>query len=164
MTACTTVLILSLIGNPLAGDSPQTGRVDSAKAVSKKVNCAKPDGYSVVEADNPGTNDVNIVQGDKVLWTIKVPTGVERNGFALDWAKKTKEGFEIAVEYGSVIFYSKRFNFICKQGRFYLSKIIVSSFNRHNPEKGKTWVVRPKRMLPLEKFVIDDFMLEGSAA
>ena len=54
MTACTTVLILSLIGNPLAGDSPQTGRVDSAKAVSKKVNCAKPDGYSVVEADNPG--------------------------------------------------------------------------------------------------------------
>src|SRR5882724_1399770 len=86
---------------------------------------------------------------------------MEHNGFALNWARKTKAGFEIAVEYGSVIYYAKRFNFICKQRKFYLTKITVDSFNKHNPETWKTKIVRVKPNVPLEKFLIDDFTAEG---
>ena len=74
-----------------------------------------------------------IKQGDKVLGSIRIFTGVERNGFALDEAKKTKTGFEISVEYGSRYYYHKRFIFICKRQRFYLSKVIVDSFDKVNP-------------------------------
>jgi hypothetical protein len=86
---------------------------------------------------------------------------MERNGFALNWAKKRKDGFEILVEYGSRFYYAKRFNFICKQHKFYLSKITVDSFDKFNPEKGHTRIIRVKPHLPLEKFLIDNFMLAG---
>ena len=162
MRAGTTVLILSLIGSLLAGDATQIGRGDSDKPeASKTFDCAEPDGYSVIEGQNPGTHDVNIIQGGKVFWTIRLPTDLERPNFSFNWAKKTKAGFEISVQYGSRYFYAKHFNFICKQHKFYLSKIIVESFDKHHPEKWHTKVIRVKPNLPLEKFLIDDFMLEG---
>jgi len=58
----------------------------------------------VVEVRDSDANYVNIVRGDTVSHSIKLPTGAERNGFALDWAKKTKRGFQIQIEYGSRIF------------------------------------------------------------
>jgi len=42
-----------------------------------------------------------------------------------------------------------------------LSKIRVESFDKHNPEKWSKKVVRVQPNLPLEKFSITDFMLEG---
>lgn len=129
---------------------------------SKPLDCADPKGYSVVEVRDSEGNYVNIVQGDKVLKTIKLPTGIERNGFGFNWAKKTKGGFEISVEYGSRYYYGKRFNFICKQHKFYLSKIIVDSFDKAYPEKWNTKVIRVKPNVSLERFVITDFMLEGA--
>jgi len=130
---------------------------------STSFDCADPKGYSVVEDGDAEANYVHIVQGDKVLKTIRLPTGLERNGFGFNWAKKTKEGFEISVEYGSRIYYGKRFNFICKQHKFYLSKVIVDSFDKNKPEIWNTKVIRVKPNLPLEKFSITDFMLEGVA-
>jgi hypothetical protein len=140
---------------------PVAKRAAVPDEASKTVDCGKPDGYSVVEGQNPGTNDVNIVADGKVLWSIRLPTGIEHNGFGFNWAKKTKEGFEISVEYGSRYHYAKRFNFICKRGKFYLSNIIVDNFDKADPEKWTTKVIRVKPNLPLEKFLIDDFMLEG---
>jgi hypothetical protein len=128
---------------------------------SKTINCANPNGYSVVEVRNREANHVNIVRGGKVLWSIRLLRGIERNGFGFNWAKKTKEGFEISVEYGSRYYYGKRFNFICKRHKFYLSKITVDSFDKAAPEKWNTKVIRVKPNLPLEEFLIDDFMLEG---
>ena len=128
---------------------------------TKTLDCNDPNGYGVVEVRESNANYVKIVRGDKVFETIKLPTEIERNGFAVNWAKKTKAGFEISVEYGSRYYYEKRFNFICKQHKFYLSKIIVTSFDKADPEKWNTKVVRIKPNLPLEKFSINDFMLEG---
>lgn len=128
---------------------------------SKTLNCDDPKGYSVEEGIEPGTHPVNIVRDGRVLHTIKLPTGLDVNGFGFDGAKKTKEGFEIAIEYGSRIYYGKRFIFICRRHQFYLSKIRVDSFDRHNPEKWSRKVIRVQPNLPLEKFSITDFMLEG---
>ena len=119
-----------------------------------------PKGYTVEEVRDP-TNAVRIVSDGTVLHAIKLPTVDDVNGFGFDWAKKTKEGFEIAIEYGSIIYYGKRFIFICRNNNFYLSKIRVDSFDKHNPEKWSKKVTQVKPNLPLEKFSITDFMLEG---
>ena len=123
---------------------------------SNTLRCDEP--YNIEDASEPGKHLVNIVRGGTVLHTIQLPTQVERNGFALNWAKKTKVGFEIDIEYGSVIYYNKRFIFICRQHRFYLSTIIVESFNKHDPAKSTRKVIRLKPNLPVEKFAITDFM------
>lgn len=128
---------------------------------SKTLDCDDPKAYTVEEGTIPDTNSVNIVRDGRVLHTIKLLTDMERNGFAFNGAKKTKDGFEISIEYGSVIFYAKTFIFICRQHKFYLSKIRVESFNRRNPAKWKEKVIRVRPNLPLEKFSITDFMLEG---
>ena len=128
---------------------------------SKTLRCDDPNGYSVEEGTERGTHSVNIVRDGRVLHSIKLLTDMERNGFGFNWAKKTKEGFEISIEYGSVIYYHKRFIFICRQHKFYLSKIRVDSFNKHDPEKWSRKVIRAQPYVPLEKFSITDFMLEG---
>jgi len=99
-----------------AGES----RVDRSSADTKpsRTSGCDPKAYSVEESTEPGIHAVRIARGGTVVHTIETPTGVEWNGFALDWAKKTKEGFEIAIEYGSVIFYGKRLIFICRQNSF----------------------------------------------
>ena len=76
-------------------------------------------------------------------------------------AKKTKDGFEISIEYGTRIFYHKTFVFICRQHKFHLSRIRVDSFDRHNPAKWSKKVIRVRPNVPLEKFSVTDFMLEG---
>ena len=115
----------------------------------------------MVEGRDARSNDVVIEQDSKVLWSIRLPTGAERNGSALDWAKKTKEGFELSVEYGSRYYYHKRFVFLCKRDKFYLSEVIVDSFDKVNPEHRRKKTVKVKPSFPIEKFYIDDFMLEG---
>jgi hypothetical protein len=160
------VLLLSFFAAYSAGYS--SAAVESHNEIlrfhdegSKPLDCADPKGYSVVEVRDAEASRVDVVQGDKVFKTIRLPTGIERNGFGFNWAKKTKEGFEISVEYGSRYYYGKRFNFICKRHEFYLSKIIVDSFDKAHPEKWNTKVIRVKPNVPLERFVITDFMLEG---
>ena len=128
---------------------------------SKTLDCDDPKGYTLEEGTVPGTSSVNIVRGGRVLHTIKLLTDIEQNGFGFDGAKKTKDGFEISIEYGSVIYYHKAFVFICRHHKFYLSKIRVESFNKHNPEKWSKKVIRARPNVPLEKFFITDFMREG---
>jgi hypothetical protein len=163
------VLFLSLIVVCLTANSPITVKSHNELHVdrpiiksdrSKTLNC-DPKDYSVEEGTEPGTNSVKIVRDGTVLHTVRLPTQVEVNGFGFDGVKKTKAGFEIAIEYGSVIFYAKRFIFVCRQHKFYLTQIKVDSFNRHNPENWTMKVIRVRPNLPLEKFSVDDFMLEG---
>lgn len=124
---------------------------------SKTLNCDDPKGYSVEEGTEPGTHSVNIVRDGRVLHSIKLLTDMERNGFGFDGVKKTKEGFELAIEYGTRIYYGKRFIFTCRHHKFYLSKIRVESFDRHNPRNGvgelsgcnPTYLLRSSRLLIL---------------
>ena len=152
------LLIISVTMGCWTNSSPITTKPDNQQKKSKTLRCADPGAYSVEDASEPEAHLVKIVSGGTVLYTIKTPTGANWNGFALDWAKKTKGGFEISIEYGSVIYYNKRFIFICRRGQFYLSKIVVESFNKHNPAKWTRKVLRVQPNLPLEKFSITDFM------
>jgi hypothetical protein len=167
MRACITVLVLPLIVGFSSGNSQQVGAVHNGKPnavsekASKSVDCADPNEYSVEEGIKPGTHPVNIVREGRVLHTIELPTGVDVNGFGFDGVKKTSQGFEISIEYGSVIYYHKAFVFTCRQHKFYLSKIKVDSFNKHNPEKWSKKVIRVRPNVPLEKFFITDYMREG---
>jgi hypothetical protein len=167
MRACITVLVLSLIVGFSSGNSQQIGAVHNGKpnAVTDKalkpVDCADPNGYSVESGTEPGTNSVKILSSGTVLHTIELPTGESLNGFAFDGVKKTSQGFEISIEYGSVIYYHKAFVFICRRHKFYLSKIKVDSFNKHNPEKWSKKVIRVRPSVPLGKFFITDYMNEG---
>ena len=164
MIACITWLALSFIVAHSACYSRQfvaTQNPNTAvTALSKPPDCAS-NGYSVAETVKGEARYVEIKQGDRVLGSIRIFTGAERNGFALDEAKTTKTGFEISVEYGSRYFYHKRFVFICKQHRFYLTRVFVDSFDKHNTQHWWKKVVRVKPALPLERFLLDDFMLEG---
>ena len=137
------------------------GNGNSARDASKSVDCADANGYSVANVQKGEARYVEIAQGTVVLGSIRVFTGVERNGFALDEARKTKTGFEMSVEYGSRYYYHKRFIFICKQHRFYLSRVIVDSFDKNDPQHWRKKRLRIKPALPLERFSLDEFMREG---
>ena len=143
------VLFLSLIAGYPADSSSQTLR------------CGDPNAYSIDVVRDPirDADDVNIVQGGKVLKAIKLP-GQEVNGFSLNRARKTKAGFEFSIEYGSVNYYYKQFTFICRRNKFYLSRVVVESFNKHNPETWYKKVIRVNPNLPLEKFEVTNFMRE----
>src|SRR5262245_25868071 len=164
---CFAVLIITLIVGFSSRNSQQIRAVQGGKPnavtdqASKPVDCSNPNGYNVEPGKEPGMNSVKILSSGTVLHTIELPTGVTRNGFAFDGVRKTSQGFEISVEYGSVIYYHKAFVFICRQHTFYLNRIKVDSFNKHNPEKWSKKVVRVRPKVPLEKFFITDFMREG---
>ena len=131
-------------------DSPNVG--DKGP---KKISVCKE--YDV--AEDPNINALKIVRSGHVLYTIKLLSERERPGFAFDGVKKTREGFELAIEYGTRIFYRKNFIFICKDDKFSLSKIEVDSFDRQSPDKSSKYeVIRVKPHLPLDKFSIIDFM------
>ena len=141
----------------------RVSRLDRSSAYNKrsKTLACDPKEYSVEEFAEPGTHSVKIIRGEKVIHTIRLLSDEELNGFGFNWAKKTKEGFEISIQHGSVIFYEKTFIFVCTQHKFYLSKIRVDSFDRHHPQKWNRKVIRVRPNLPLEKFFITDFMREG---
>lgn len=139
-------------------------------ANSKTLDCNNPDGYSLVVVEDPSRNIeeavttpklLNIVVGDEVMTAIKIPTQSDANGFALNWAKKTKEGFEISVEYGSRYYFEKQFNFICKEDSFYLYKVKIESFDKNDPEsmdKPDEKEIQIKPNLPIEKFSLFDYL------
>src|ERR1044072_3014634 len=122
-------------------------------------HCRKLDAYNADVVKHPirQASIVNIMQDGKVLKAINLP-GQEVNGFSLDYARKTKAGFEFSIEYGSRMYYHKQFIFICRRNNFYLSRVIVDSFDKHNPEKSRMKVNRFN--LPLEKFIVTNFMRE----
>jgi len=136
-----------------------TSSSSAAKSHVDDLDCGDPKAYSVEE--DPETNSLKIIRDGTVFHTIKLLSDAERNGFGFNGVKKTRDGFELSIEYGSVIYYAKTFMFTCRQHKLYLSKIRVESFNKHNPEKWSRKVVRVQPNVPLEKFSLTDFMLEG---
>lgn len=138
---------------------------------SRPLNCNDPNGYSLVVITDPerasqnlGTvpQILNVVSGDKIRVALKIPTDSDAQNFVLNSTEKTKEGFEITIEYGTRYYYKKQFNFVCKEGDFYLYKMKVESFDKFDSVSRKKWdrkevMVEPN--LPIEKFSIFDYLL-----
>jgi hypothetical protein len=137
---------------------------------SKPLDCDDPDGYSLVVITDPerasqnlGTvpQILNVVSGDKIRVAIKVPTDSNAQNFSLSSTERTKEGFNITIEYGSRYYYKKQLYFICKEGDFYLHRVMVESFDKNDPKSMSNWsrkVVKIKPNLPIEKFSIFDYL------
>lgn len=128
---------------------------------SKNFDCSDPNSYEIEKDRNDEFNLVNIIQGNKVVETLKLPTGLSQNGFALNWAKKTKSGFEISIEYGSRFYYQKDFGFVCKNRQFYLGTIKTTSFDKHDPENsGEERKIAVKSNVLLSNFKVEDYMTD----
>jgi hypothetical protein len=139
---------------------------------SKTLDCDDPIAYKLVVVTDPeraSQNPVtvpeilNIVAGDETKVAIKIPTDSDAQNFSLDSTAKTKEGFEITIEYGTRYYYQKRFDLICKEGNFYLDKVKVTSFDKFDPASRANWdtkeiKIRPN--LPVEKFSIFDYLVD----
>lgn len=137
---------------------------------SKTLDCNNPNGYGLVVVTDPerasqnsGSTPkiLNVVVGDEIRAAIKVPTDSDAMGFSLKATEKTKEGFKVTIEYGSRYYYKKQFYFICKEGGFYLHRVIVESFDKNDPESMNNWdrkEVKIKPNLPIEKFSIFDYL------
>jgi hypothetical protein len=107
--------------------------------------------------------EVRLVRLDGAAVTIDMPTQDDYNGFSLEDAKKTQKGFEIAVEWGSRIFHHLRFNFVCRDRGFALTKVVHDTFDKHFPEdtkryRSRTSAVHPE--VPFENFVVTRYMVE----
>jgi hypothetical protein len=138
---------------------------------SKILDCDDPRGYSLVVVTDPerasqnlGTvpQILNVVSGDKIRVAIKIPTDSDAQNFVLNSTEKTKEGFEITIEYGTRYYYKKQFNFVCEEGDFYLYKVKVESFDKFDSVSRKKWdrkEVKVEPNLPIEKFSIFDYLL-----
>ena len=130
----------------------------SVKEEPSKVNCGNPDTYGVlVVAEEKRT--VNITADGRLIKAIEVPWQIDSgvSGFSLNWAKKTKSGFEISIEYGSRYYYNKRLIFVCKKDGFYLTSIEVDSHDHTNPENGTTKTLKVKPSVPLGEFHVMNY-------
>jgi hypothetical protein len=126
---------------------------------SKLFDCSEAGGYQIAKDRDDEFNLVKIVQDKKVVELIKLPTGQSQNGFALNSAKKTERGFEITIEYGSRIYYQKRFNFECQDHQFFLTKIDINTFDKQNPEKSwKETGTAIKPPVAISKFEVADYI------
>src|SRR2546423_1696081 len=139
---------------------------------SKTLYCNDPNGYSLVLVPDPDRDPkktvtdptiLNVVAGDEIKAAIKIPTDSDAQNFSLISTEKTKEGFEITIEYGVRYYYKKQFNFICKEGNFYLYKVKVESFDDADPKSRDNWdrkEIKIKPNLPIEKFSMFDYLVD----
>jgi hypothetical protein len=138
---------------------------------SKPLDCDDPNGYSLVvvtdlsrdpEKTITTPKNLNINVGDEIKVAIKIPTDSDAQNFSLTSTEKTKDGFEISIEYGTRYYYQKQFNFVCRKGAFYLYKVKVESFDKFDPGSRENWdrkEIKIKPNLPIEKFSIFDYLL-----
>ena len=131
-----------------------------AAAKHSESDCSEADGYclQVVRDAAREAKNVNVIVSGEIKWVVKLPSPLDQNGYALNWAKKTNGGFEISIEYGSKNYFNKSFIFLKKDETFYLTEIKIESFDKQNSEEETTKTVTVKPPVPIEKFNIEDYM------
>ncbi len=139
--------------------NPEKTNTDEDVISTTTIMCGDKVFALVVEYEDDDSKSVNIKEGNTIIKKINLPRQLDVNGFSLRWARETKEGFEIAIDYGSRLYYHKNFSFICKQNNFYLSEVKISTFDKHNHENSwKKYSNAIKPNLPLEEFSVTDYI------
>src|SRR5215203_1747853 len=137
-------------------------------ADSKIVDCDDPNGFSLVVVPDPERESqdlgtvptiLNIVAEDEIRVALKVPTDSDAQNFLMS-TEKTKEGFEITIEYGVRYYFRKQLNFVCKAGNFYLYRVRVEGLYDAAPKSRASWHKEQKLKpnVPIEKFSIFDYL------
>ncbi len=127
----------------------------------REFNCGNDRNYRLEIVREREFNAVKVINNDEVVWVIKTPTGVTKNGFALNYARRIGNGFSVSIEYGSRFYYGKQFDFVCRKNHFYLTEITVNYHDQADPANtGKTVRKSITPNVPLEDFTITDYMKE----
>lgn len=152
--------------NANSGDGNITSNSDLAnsgleKLAAKKITpkCGGKT-YSILIADKGGNQSIVFAEGNNIRRTAKMPTQTDAANFSLDHFGETKNGFEIAVEYGSKYFYRKSFNFVCEKDEFYFDKVAIEKFEKNNPSKITKSEVKMNPKEPLERFSFTGFLID----
>jgi len=169
------VMLFLLIAACSANNSATIATFQNASVTAGAFDCHKANEYRFVVVGNPKRKrdsdpvipeDLNIVVGDEVISKIELPRGdSEVKNFSLNSVEKTKAGFEVKTDWGGNLYhYEVRFNFRCKENRFFLYKVNKVSFSTTNPDSGKFWDKKESKLikiepnLPIEKFVMTDYL------
>jgi hypothetical protein len=154
------LILLLLLQTVITNAQPPREKINNDKEIvsaslikcgGRKFNLVLISEYS--ERERKNVRRLNISQNGTTKKTINSPeyTFIRKS-------VKTKQGFEISIEYGSRYYYEKRFNFICKQKSFYLNQVKTTTFDKANPEiSWKEYNKAIKPSLKLENFLIDEF-------
>jgi hypothetical protein len=145
-------------GNSTNTNTSEPGSSEQA-ALLGKIDC---DGsYEVERVETPDYNLIRIVVGESVIEEIKLPTGVDINGFSLREVKRSRRGFSFSIDYGSRYYFKKDFKFNCTQGQFFLTRITVISHDQSDPANSGKEVTKPVTPpAPLRSFTIDKYIRE----
>ncbi|MDA3616332.1 hypothetical protein [Polluticaenibacter yanchengensis] len=124
----------------------------------KKININLLD----IRYDSTDKRELSIQKGKLIIGNIKIPTQKDIQGFAVNWIKETKSGFEISIEYGgSSRYYHKDFRFYYENGDFILKDILINTFDKRNPEDEKSYTKKIdmiKETIKGKDFKIADFL------
>ena len=130
--------------------------------------------YTFMEVESPSRtkesdpccpSDLNIVVANKTVATVALTKESEAKNLSFNSATRTPTGFQIDVDWGGGLdHYEIQFKFQCRQNQFYLYEVKKDSFSTSNPESGnfldkkKTKITRIKPSLPINKFVMTDYL------
>ena len=100
--------------------------------------------YKIVDIKNHQTDKrvLKLVKDDIVIQTLPMFTQDDYNGFSVNWIRPTRSGFELSLQYGSIIYFCKVFQFYYKNNNFYLNRIKTVTFNKAKPQKLKTEITK----------------------
>lgn len=116
--------------------------------------------FTILIANKGAGDHIILAEENKIRRTVKMPTERDAPNFSLDHFGETKDGFEIAVEYGSKYYYRKSFDFVCENGDFYFEKVGVEKFEKNNPSKITRKDVKMNPKEPLERFSFTGFLID----
>ena len=113
-----------------------------------------------VRIDSTNKRELSIQKGNIVTDKIEIPTQETIQGFAVNWIKEIKNGFEFSIEYGGASrYYQKDFRFYSSNGSFVLKNIIINTFDKRNSEDGKSYVKKIEKLKVPVRF--SDFRVQN---
>lgn len=141
-------------------EAKNTTERDTVKKVFLKNEIYGSNEYAILLLWNPDNDlkEINIVNGNKNIATISLPTQDEFSGFSLDKIDETSEGFMLSAEYGSRFYFRKSFYFKFTGEHFLLYQVESKSFDKYNTEEEsqETKAINPP--IDIESFKIADYL------
>lgn len=116
--------------------------------------------FNILIANKNGNEYIVLAEDNTIRRTVQMPDKSDAANFSLDHFGETKNGFEIAVEYGDKYYYHKSFDFVCEKGDFYFNKVGVEKLEKNNPGKITRKDVKMNPKEPLERFSFTGFLID----
>jgi hypothetical protein len=119
---------------------------------------AFPNGYQLIRARTYTAHQLRLVQHRRLLYTLDFPSQDERQGFAVNWVRKTPQGFALSIEYGTRVWVTRHFFFAYRQHHFYLVQIRTMRLDKFRPEKLTKTTKTLVHPVELSHFVLTNYM------